>query len=374
MAKQHSNLERSALGRNQSRSRPEKYKHIRKELKINNKFCPGYPLADYIDKWVKDSGSKYLGLKRQDFPLDTSDLEYYDFEFKLITKVGSESIPHTSENPSDIENFSLLKKGKDGLQAKCTECERKWRRVRIAQCKKRNGIAYERNGIQGIYNLYKKRYNMNTKMCSKESGITGKKVYKNIELFNKSITIESGLHNSCASCQSGSSDATSNRWAIYNPDGKGSKDILKTNKSCAMKDKNSDKCALRKKSLHIDHIIPLQKGGSDHIGNHMVLCDTHNLSKQAKIMIEDIKKIKQNMICERYRSILDNAKVCNWSVKKFEDTIAKAVQEFILFKHKMSDSDLKLFFKEEKRKWNRKHGIDYSVLKFRKYCNKRKNI
>ena len=53
MAKQHSNLERSALGRNQSRSRPEKYKHIRKELKINNKFCPGYPLADYIDKWVK---------------------------------------------------------------------------------------------------------------------------------------------------------------------------------------------------------------------------------------------------------------------------------------------------------------------------------
>ena len=80
------------------------------------------------------------------------------------------------------------------------------------------------------------------------------------------------------------------------------------------------------------------------------------------------------MICERYYYILHKAQNEKWAIKKFEDKISEAVQRFILKKHQMSDMDLINLFKNEKIKWNRKHAVDYSLKKFRKYCEGRKNI
>ena len=48
--------------------------------------------------------------------------------------------------------------------------------------------------------------------------------------------------------------------------------------SCAM-------CGARD-NLHVDHIVPIAKGGTHGIGNLQVLCSTCNRSKGAKLLIE----------------------------------------------------------------------------------------
>lgn len=46
------------------------------------------------------------------------------------------------------------------------------------------------------------------------------------------------------------------------------------------------KCALNPFGFHIDHIIPVARGGVHHLSNWQILCPTCNTSKQAKSMAE----------------------------------------------------------------------------------------
>jgi hypothetical protein len=391
-------------GRNTSRSRHEKFNKIRKKVG-DTKKCPGYPLANYIDRWAVDDATKKVGLERKDFPLAWKVYKpkwpnHFD-KGRFKTKANDESIPHIGKNPTDISNFDLCTDAKDGLQAKCAACAYKWRKVRILSTKTVTEKYVDGGKYGDMYDYYKLRFRIDTKKCSEESTKKNMIVMKPVEEFGISKGMESGIHNMCISCAKNMGDATGTRWAIYNPDYEGSRRVSKKGKSCRWKEDGRERCKSRKKGLHKDHIIPLAKGGTDHENNFQILCDVHNLRKQKEISSKDIKnklkelgytedihgnplvdenqifelfivsKILETMVCKRYHNTLDKAQKKKWDLKKFEKEMEKEVQEFILRKSKMSDKELKETFEEEKRIWNRKYNTDYHLKKFRKHCEQR---
>ena len=54
-------------------------------------------------------------------------------------------------------------------------------------------------------------------------------------------------------------------------------------KECRVKLKYSSKQKFPGEVAHIDHIIPLSKGGEDNIGNYQALCPKCNLTKSASM-------------------------------------------------------------------------------------------
>jgi DNA polymerase III epsilon subunit-like protein len=45
-------------------------------------------------------------------------------------------------------------------------------------------------------------------------------------------------------------------------------------------------CGVRPDKLHMDHVVPLSRGGAHAIGNVLPACETCNLSKSAKLLVE----------------------------------------------------------------------------------------
>jgi len=270
---------------------------------------------------------------------------------------------HVGRNPLPIRNFNLLGvyidssgeiilKSKDGLQANCMDCERKFRLTRILKNKKK----YEKMTDKEIYENYKKEYQRASKKCSMC------KIEKDPSEFPISRGMETGLHNTCKVCSKSYSESVGGRWIIYSVDGH---EVMKiTNKDCC------NICG-SKENLHKDHIFPVSKGGTDNRENLQVLCRKHNLSKSDTIispLIKNVKDIRDKMICERYSPILKRAKNEKWSLVRFESEITRAVRDFIVWKNNLSDEELTIFFEKEKAKNNRKHSIPHAVKKFRKYC------
>ena len=271
-------------------------------------------------------------------------------------------LTHEGKNPVPIREFYLLMKnvkidssGKvtiskgDGLQGSCIKCDKAYRRARINQWSK----IHSKMTKEEIDSEYRKNYGAlkHCTPCGKD---------KPPEDFPISITMETGLHNSCISCTKAYSESVGSRWEIYSPDGH---EVIKINKS--------DRCVTCGSNikLHKDHIWPISKGGTDYKENIQILCGSHNLSKSASIVgIKSIDEIKDRMICKRYHPLLKEAKKKKWTVRKFEIKICEAVKEFISYKKNLSDEDLKLFFKKEKERNNRKHNLNHAIKKFRQYC------
>jgi hypothetical protein len=270
---------------------------------------------------------------------------------------------HEGKNPLPIRNFNLRNvrinsngkvviKSKDGLQANCMACERKFRAGRT----NRNREKYGKMSKEEIYENYKKEYRSLKfcPMCNQD---------KKPEDFAISIGMESGLHNDCKECSKAYSESVGGRWIIYSVDGH---EVMK------ITDKDSCKICCSKENLHKDHIFPVSKGGTDNKENLQVLCRAHNLSKSNTIIspaINSLDDIKDEMICKRYKNILLEARKKKWPLVKFESEITKAVREFIIWKSNLSDEELANFFEKEKERNNRKHSIPHAVKKFRKYCD-----
>jgi 5-methylcytosine-specific restriction endonuclease McrA len=273
------------------------------------------------------------------------------------------SFQHVGKNPLPIRNFNLLDvyidsngkvviNSKDGLQANCMACERKFRLARILRNKKK----YEKMTDEEIYKNYKKEYGRLLKKCSVC------KIEKEPRDFPISRGMETGLHNVCKVCSKSYSESVGSRWEIVSPDG---------HQVIFIKPEDKCKTCGSQKKLHKDHIFPIAKGGTDNQENIQILCSKHNLSKSDSVIspaIKSINDIKPKMICERYYDLLKTAKKEKWSLIKFESEITKAVREFILWKSKLSDAELTKFFEDEKSRNNRKHSVTHAVRKFREYC------
>ncbi len=308
------------LGLNRSRDKRKIYRYIEKELRKKEKFCT--------------RGNK--------------------------GKLGRFGLKHEGKNPLTIRQFYLLdvyinpsgnviiNKG-DGLQGACIKCDKAYRRARINRWSKK----YSNMTKEKINEEYRNNYGKlkHCTPCDKD---------KTPEKFPISITMETGLHNSCIECTKAYSESVGSRWEIYSPDGH---NVIRIHK------RDSCKMCGSKIKLHKDHIFPISKGGTDNKENIQILCGKHNLQKSATLIgLTSIYDIDDKMICGRYEKILKKSKKDNWDLNKFELRISKAVKDFIIHKRDMSDIQLKNFFNKEKAKNNRKHSVEHAIKKFRQYC------
>jgi hypothetical protein len=312
------------LGYNRSENREELYKYIENRFGMKEKFC--------------SRGST----KRKN-------------RFGLV---------HKGKNPLSIRKFNLhrifpdgqggyLVKSKDGLQSSCRVCEMDYRSGRS----KRSRGKYDNYTPEEIYANYRKEYGKfkGCSMCDLD-----KKLIRP-EDVPISRNMETGLHNVCKKCSKSYTEAVGGRWEVCSPDGHTVIHIKKSDQ-CKKCGSNFD--------LHKDHIWPLSKGGSDNLENIQILCETHNLSKSAKIDLRNIRDVSFRMICKRYHDLLKKSKYENQDIRTFELEISSKVKKFIISKSKMSDPELRIFFENEKAKNNRKHSVDHAIKKFRQYCTK----
>lgn len=264
---------------------------------------------------------------------------------------------HQGPNPLSIRNFNLNKayvnpdgsvtlKTKTGLQSACIACDRDFRHGRSEE----NHRKYDPMTDEEVRANYVKEYGP-TVGCSK---CQKAKVPEEIRI---SRGMERGLHNICFVCEVLYGEAVGSRWVIYSPDGRNE---VKKGAKCVA-------CSQTEK-LQKDHIWPLAKGGTDWEENIQFLCKKHNLEKSASVVgFSSLAVIKDRMICERYQKVLEKARKEQWSIQRFGEEMNRQVRKFLASKQAMSDAELEVFFTEEKRRSNRRHGIPRAVEKFREY-------
>ena len=258
---------------------------------------------------------------------------------------------HEGENPLSIREFNLQSSSKDGLQPNCRSCEKKFRRGRINYSK----AIYEKMTVQEIYGNYAVKYGEELKLCG-----TCHKSKKPSE-FPISITMESGLHNKCYSCQQSYTESVGERWIKFLPDGHTRNQPSKSD-VCV-------KCSTNKK-LQFDHKWPLSKGGTDHEENIKILCQKCNLAKKTDVSeFQNINEITKRHICKRYHEILKDATQKKESIRQFEITITAAVQNYLEWKCSLNETELSEHLKVHKEENNRKHNLQRAVKKYRKYCS-----
>jgi len=192
-----------------------------------------------------------------------------------------------------ITEFGKLKSAKDGLKYSCKEC----RKIEYLKNKEsillKNKIKYELNK-EKILNKSKEYYNQNKQKIADRN-----KIYyeANKEKIRESSRITKSIY------YQNHKDEISKRHKEYGKTEKGR--LINRNKHLKRryKVKKGDattsqieelisntrvcywcKCKLSKKSkdIHIDHYIPLSRGGDHTIGNLVTTCPTCNLKKNAK--------------------------------------------------------------------------------------------
>jgi len=226
----------------------------------------------------------------------------------------------------------------NGLQGHCKVCSSRYRAARIkTQIDKKKGKTSEE-----IHALYVTDYGIHTKKCSRCQ------IDKSLNDFNLSIRMESGLHNMCKVCSYEYGSSVGNRWIIYMPDG-----------NYTYKKQEKDE--------HDDHIFPLSLGGSNEKINHQLLSSTENLKKSNDIHFETVEDIPPELLSERYRVALTEAKNMN----DLKIILNQYIYNDLVERSRLSDEALLDVYDKYCAKNNLRRDIKRAVEKFRDYCQLR---
>jgi len=240
------------------------------------------------------------------------------------------------------EQGCVIIKG-DGLQGFCRVCSSRRRRARINKEKKEK----QNKSTDEIYDLYEKKYGINTKRCSRCEQD------KSLCHFTISKTMECGLHNVCKVCSYEYGSSVGDRWIIYMPDGD-----YKYHK----KDKDKDK------KEHDDHIFPLSLGGSNEKINHQLISSVENLEKSNEIThFASVQSIHPELLSARYRVSLTEAE----TVHDLKIILNQYIYKDLVERSKLSDEALLETYKLYCEKYNLRRDITRAVKKFREYCKLR---
>ncbi len=266
-----------------------------------------------------------------------------EFGHKRGSKTG---VKHEGDINVPIRNFELngcsivgeenviIEKG-DGLQGFCRECSKRRRKKRLEMAREKNKEGYL---------SYIKRYGKNTKCCSmcKEE----KEIQEN---FILSPGMECGLHNICKKCSKQYGESMGDRLIKYRSDG-------------------NYKYKKTEENQHDDHIMPLAYGGTNEKINHQLLTASENLSKSSNIPFENIVDIPEELMCERWKPILHQAKNDMISMTEFKSRISNAILEEQTKIYSMSDEEIEDIYKKYNVDNNRRGNAKRAVEKFKKYC------
>lgn len=181
-------------------------------------------------------------------------------ELKRCTKCG-ENKPNTNEY------FAFQNKSKGTLKARCKECDKKYREKNKDKMKEYNKNYYENNADKI------KEYRENNKDKIKES----RKKY----LENNKDKIKGYIHKRRSLKLGNGGSYTKAQW-------------LDTLEYFDYKCAYTGECI--KHNCHVEHIVPLSKGGTSYIWNLVPSTASANLSKQNRDMEEWYRE--QEYFCE----------------------------------------------------------------------------
>lgn len=292
------------LGKNITKDHTEIYNEIEKRFGQTKKCTFGH-------KRGSKTGVKHEGC---------IDVKIRDFELKGSYK----------------SNDKIIIDSGDGLQGFCRKCSSQRRKARLDKEKSEKKDKTQ----EEIYQLYKDKYNMNLKKCSRCDELL------NISEFNISVGMECGLHNMCKLCSYSYGTSLGDRWIIYMPDGN-----YKYNK--------------HSKNIHDDHIFPLSLGGSNEEINHQLINSIENLQKSNNIThFTSVDKINPELLSVRFRKALQETN----DINELKILLNKLVYEDILNRNNMKDDELYDIYKNYCIKNNMRKDVNRAVRKFREYC------
>ena len=200
------------------------------------------------------------------------------------------------------DSFSSNKAAKDGKQNQCANCMKEYRRINVKKISEKRKIVYEANKEKILENK-KNNYVKNVKKISenrkidyqnnKEKIIEKSRVYRENNkqkiLENKKkyyrqnreqIIYKHNLYSKTPKGKAVLDNSKHKRRQKYQQGDTTTKQLLELKE-------NSTKCYwcncnLKNIKIHIDHYIPLSKGGTHTISNLVISCATCNLIKKDK--------------------------------------------------------------------------------------------